>query len=39
MHDLMAERAIAWPKFDPGDMADLAAYLRGMAAPEPARKR
>jgi len=28
MHELMAEQAIAWPKFEAGDMEDLAAYLR-----------
>jgi len=33
MHELMAERAVAWPKFDPGDMKDLAAYLRKVASP------
>jgi cytochrome c len=32
MHNLMADQAVAWPKFDPGDMADLAAYLRRVAA-------
>jgi mono/diheme cytochrome c family protein len=37
MHRLMAERAVAWPKFDAGDMADLAAHLRKIAAPEPAK--
>jgi mono/diheme cytochrome c family protein len=30
MHELMADRSIAWPKFEAGDMADLAAYLRRM---------
>ncbi len=39
MHRLMAERTIAWPKFDAGDMADLAAYLRRMTAPDKAGKR
>jgi mono/diheme cytochrome c family protein len=33
MHELMAERAVAWPKLDPGDMEDLAAYLRKLASP------
>jgi cytochrome c len=28
MHALMAERAVAWPKFEAGEMEDLAAYLR-----------
>lgn len=32
MHQLMAERNVAWPTFDKGDMADLAAYLRRVAA-------
>jgi hypothetical protein len=32
MHQMMAERAVAWPKFDAGDMGDLAAYLRRNAA-------
>jgi len=32
MHNLMAERAVAWPQFDPGDMEDLVAYLRGIAS-------
>jgi cytochrome c551/c552 len=39
MHKLMAERAIPWPKFDTGDMADLAAHLRRLPHPEPAGKR
>lgn len=33
MHELMAERGVAWPTFDPGDMENLAAYLRRAAAP------
>lgn len=33
MHEIMAERAVAWPKFEPGDMKDLAAYLRKVASP------
>ena len=28
MHRLMAERSVAWPKFEAGDMADLVSYLR-----------
>jgi cytochrome c2 len=28
MHELMAEQAVAWPKFEAGDMEDLATYLR-----------
>jgi mono/diheme cytochrome c family protein len=28
MHELMAELAVAWPKFDPGEMEDLSAHLR-----------
>jgi cytochrome c2 len=31
MHELMAEQAVAWPTFDPGDMENLAAYLQGLA--------
>ncbi|MFQ5876692.1 MAG: c-type cytochrome [Acidobacteriota bacterium] len=31
MHELMAEKAVAWPKFDPGDMLHLTAYLRRIA--------
>jgi len=27
MHELMAERAPFWPKFEPGEMRDLAAFL------------
>jgi len=33
MHARMAERAVAWPQFEAGEMEDLAAYLRGMARP------
>ncbi len=32
MHGLMAEQAVAWPTFDPGDMKHLAAYLRKVAS-------
>jgi hypothetical protein len=39
MHQLMAERAVAWPKFDAGDMGHLAAYLRRSAVPETVKKR
>lgn len=39
MHQRMAERSIAWPKFEAGDMADLAAYLRRMTAPDATRRR
>jgi len=35
MHKLMAERAVAWPQFDPGDMKDLVAYLRRVASAQP----
>jgi cytochrome c551/c552 len=28
MHRFMAEKAMSWPKFDSGEMGDLAAYLR-----------
>ena len=30
MHRLMAEKAPFWPKFEPGEMRDLAAYLRSL---------
>jgi cytochrome c2 len=33
MHHLMAEKAPFWPKFEPGEMRDLVAYLRGLASP------
>lgn len=33
MHRLMAEKAPFWPKFEPGEMRDLVAYLRKVAAP------
>jgi hypothetical protein len=32
MHRLMAEKAPYWPKFEPGEMRDLVAYLRQLAA-------
>ncbi len=32
MHGLLAEKAIAWPTFDPGDMEHLTAYLRKLAS-------
>jgi len=31
MHSIMAERASFWPKFEPGEMRDLASYLRRLA--------
>lgn len=31
MHHLMAERAPFWPKFEPGEMRDLVAYLRSLS--------
>ena len=37
MHSTMAERSTFWPKFEPGEMRHLAAYLRtlpGTAAPK-----
>ena len=34
MHGLMADQAVAWPKFDPGDMEHLAAFLRKLASGE-----
>ena len=33
MHRLMAEKAPFWPKFEPGEMRDLVAYLRRLKAP------
>ena len=39
MHQLMAERAVAWPKFEAGDMAHLAAYLRKISVHEGVEKR
>jgi cytochrome c len=33
MHRLMAEKAPFWPKFEPGEMRDLTAYLRRLATP------
>lgn len=33
MHQLMAEKAPFWPKFEPGEMRDLVAYLRRLVAP------
>jgi cytochrome c len=33
MHQLMAEKAPFWPKFEAGEMRDLVAYLRGLARP------
>ncbi len=30
MHDGMAEKSQSWPKFEPGEMRDLAAYLRSV---------
>lgn len=38
MHSLMAEQAVAWPQFDPGDMEDLVAHLRGAASVQQHRK-
>jgi hypothetical protein len=31
MYRLMADQAPFWPKFEPGEMRDLEAYLRGLA--------
>jgi cytochrome c2 len=28
MHELMAEQGVPWPKFEPGEMEDIVAYLR-----------
>jgi len=33
MHRLMAEKAPFWPKFEPGEMRNLVAYLRSLARP------
>jgi len=33
MHALMARESVAWPTFEPGEMGDLAAYLRSMGHP------
>ncbi|MDO8794553.1 MAG: c-type cytochrome, partial [Vicinamibacterales bacterium] len=33
MHQLMAEKAPFWPKFEPGEMRDLVAYIRRLATP------
>ena len=33
MHGLMAEKAPFWPKFEPGEMRNLVAYLRSLAGP------
>jgi cytochrome c2 len=32
MHRVMAERSQSWPKFEPGEMRNLAAYLRSIAS-------
>lgn len=37
MHRLMAERAPFWPKFEPGEMGHLVAYLRSLARPGDAK--
>jgi len=31
MHELMADRSVAWPTFDPGEMEHLVAFLRELA--------
>jgi cytochrome c2 len=33
MHRLMAEKAPFWPKFEPGEMRNLVAYLRSLPGP------
>lgn len=38
MHEVMAEIAPFWPKFEPGEMRDLAAYLRARPAPPKASR-
>ena len=35
MHKTMAERSSFWPKFEPGEMRNLAAYLSSLARPAP----
>lgn len=39
MHRLMAEKAPFWPKFEPGEMGNLVAYLRSLARPSGVSKR
>jgi mono/diheme cytochrome c family protein len=39
MHRLMAEKSVAWPRFDRGEMGDLAAYLRSLSARRGATER
>jgi mono/diheme cytochrome c family protein len=39
MHRLMAEKAPFWPKFEPGEMRDLVAYVRTLAKVPPAPAR
>ena len=38
MHHLMAEKGLFWPKFEPGEMRDLVAYLRSLA-PTPGKPK
>ena len=33
MHELMAAKAPFWPKFEPGEMRNLVAYLRSLSRP------
>ena len=35
MHQRMAELAVAWPRFGPGEMEDLAAYLKAVSREAP----
>jgi hypothetical protein len=42
MHKTMAERTSFWPKFEPGEMKNLAAYLEALAhgaGPSPTKER
>lgn len=39
MHALMAEREVAWPAFEEGDMKHLAAYMRQIALGDPSEER
>jgi mono/diheme cytochrome c family protein len=37
MHELMAAKAPFWPKFEPGEMRNLVAYLRSLSRPSERR--
>lgn len=38
MHSTMAERSTFWPKFEPGEMRNLAAYLRALGSSDASRR-